>query len=1202
MKTTVNTIRYIMLLACLAIGMTAWSQRPHVEKMSITTQMLLDQMEDTAVLRQSPARPSRLPGVDYDALDRRPLVAMPEMIDGQAYMSAFVRIATDDVIDQLTDLGVIIQCQFGGGLLTALIPMEKIDEVAALEGVKRINAAECMRPLTDKSREATNVDDVLTLSSDALAAGLDHEYDGTGVIVGIIDTGIDYRHIAFQGTNGTRIKRIYNYTYTQTDNYGRPTDATETEWTGSGTMPTTDDNTGDHGTHTSSIAGGSSVIVNGSNVTVTDDHSAATYGGMAPGADLYLAGIKGLNSTYVANAFKKMSDYADAQNQPLVVNNSWGSHWGPHDGTDEMGDVVSRYFGDNHPNKICLFATSNDAGKSKDGEGGGHHVSGTATSGQPLGSILRSAIYYNYDGGVYYNGIIASAWARNTSVTKMGMRVLVLDANTGAVKTSETVTKAGSVSLSDYYNGSLYVYYDYIASDKTQIMISANNLQSKSTYTITQNGSTYYKSNYTLAIQFYPISGGNSTLIDVWGGDNTYFTNHLTTNGYNWTAGSDDMTASSQSTMPDVISVGAYVSKNQITNYQGTSYNYSGTYTLGDIASFSGYATADKSPTGLPYPWITAPGARVVAGVNHYHTASVNSSSFYADGKKADLVVNSSTSPYGVMQGTSMATPTAVGIVALWLQAAREMGKSMTTSDIKEVMRLTAIHDQWTDGGANASHFGNGKINALAGIEYILGGASPRIIANPAEVTFGECAPGGHYTATVVVRGRKLTGDITASLTGGNGAFAIDQSNLGSGGNLVITFTPDTEGNYTATITLTSPGADPVTVIITGTAMMRVTSVSAPAVVVPAYHSDVDPHDPYIFSQADVEEDIDMNLSYPYGGDVSIRVENDAPIQSYELHHKVGDNGNWTYPNGTAVAIASHDVVGNSYVVDNVATTFPADASQMWLDMADGQLPQDVTGVTYYVPVTMASSIVEGSARVNSYGAPIRAKDCDQVNLEVRVQGYKSDTNQGGHWTQTLDDGTKVEYCVYAPVVTIHTSDLTGVTHKPYMLRAWLVASNHVTYYDYARVDGAIEGSTELQLPKLLGTVVMDETTQGGTLFTIGRNWNPSHDWNIKLENTFGAPCDNADVNIVVRAYYQRAAGSVALRANRDGGSYAYSEGTGTGNGIQTAVMELNGAREVASVTYVNALGQQSSRPFDGVNIVVTRYTDGTTSTVKVVR
>ena len=39
---------------------------------------------------------------------------------------------------------------------------------------------------------------------------------------------------------------------------------------------------------------------------------------------------------------------------------------------------------------------------------------------------------------------------------------------------------------------------------------------------------------------------------------------------------------------------------------------------------------------------------------------------------------------------------------------------------------------------------------------------------------------------------------------------------------------------------------------------------------------------------------------------------------------------------------------------------------------------------------------------------------------------------------------------------------------------------------------------------------------------------------------------------------------------------------------------------EVIGVTYYNAQGMQSSKPFDGLNIIVTRYSDGTTSTSKV--
>lgn len=40
----------------------------------------------------------------------------------------------------------------------------------------------------------------------------------------------------------------------------------------------------------------------------------------------------------------------------------------------------------------------------------------------------------------------------------------------------------------------------------------------------------------------------------------------------------------------------------------------------------------------------------------------------------------------------------------------------------------------------------------------------------------------------------------------------------------------------------------------------------------------------------------------------------------------------------------------------------------------------------------------------------------------------------------------------------------------------------------------------------------------------------------------------------------------------------------------------------VESVTYINSLGMQSTQPFEGVNIVVTRYTNGTTTTAKLIK
>jgi len=54
--------------------------------------------------------------------------------------------------------------------------------------------------------------------------------------------------------------------------------------------------------------------------------------------------------------------------------------------------------------------------------------------------------------------------------------------------------------------------------------------------------------------------------------------------------------------------------------------------------------------------------------------------------------------------------------------------------------------------------------------------------------------------------------------------------------------------------------------------------------------------------------------------------------------------------------------------------------------------------------------------------------------------------------------------------------------------------------------------------------------------------------------------------------------------------------------GNPTAVETVNADKQVAGVKYVNMSGVISDKPFDGVNVVVTTYTDGTTATAKVMK
>lgn len=86
--------------------------------------------------------------------------------------------------------------------------------------------------------------------------------------------------------------------------------------------------------------------------------------------------------------------------------------------------------------------------------------------------------------------------------------------------------------------------------------------------------------------------------------------------------------------------------------------------------------------------------------------------------------------------------------------------------------------------------------------------------------------------ATITVKGSKLTGAVALALSGTNASyFSLSKSSVAQSGgnandNVVITYAPKTEGNHTATLTLTSAGAAAVKVTLKGTSTPQVTYAS----------------------------------------------------------------------------------------------------------------------------------------------------------------------------------------------------------------------------------------------------------------------------------------------------------------------------------------------------------------------------------------
>lgn len=645
-----NFKKYFATIFCLLGIFTAGAY----EKMSVATQAFLDNRS------AFPTEAKRHAAISQ--------------VRGQEMVDVFITLHDSQNTSRITALGGVIGARFTG-LVTAQVPVAKLQAIAALDEVEQVSIAEMMESNVDTTRSVTSVNYV----AEGLQHGLPANYDGKGVVFGIIDSGIDFNHAAFQDSLGnTRIKCVY-----------MPADNSGTKVTIDGTvLPgsefdstriaslTTDLASSAHGSHTAFIGAGSP---NG------------PYSGMAPGADIVMCALGGKkNDVNIANSLKYITQYAKRVGKPCVISISLGTKQGPHDGTSKLCKIYEEM--GKSDAVICLSAGNLGSYRRYIH----HKFSGMNTATNPnIGSYVTGT-----QAGYTANFAI-DTWSRSRSA--VGIKYLLIDPDDNSIFYETGIMKAYTyhyigpgMESKRGYNAFLSQYF----SGKIGVWVTTESNGHIETYSeVSLKPLRSDVKAYKMAVQFY---GADGVEFDSWVTSENAYSWHPQVGDYKFVNGSDSCSMNDNVTGKNTISVGNYVGRNRYMSLSGKEM-YNSIYPEGSIYVQSSYGIA---PNGESYPFVAAPGYFVVSAYNGYnYLAKPSTNTAYSK----ENPTTGRTDYWGSMSGTSMSTPTVAGIVALWLQA----NPQLKVDDVKEIIRKSAYVDD--DVRKAPLQFGAGKINALGG-------------------------------------------------------------------------------------------------------------------------------------------------------------------------------------------------------------------------------------------------------------------------------------------------------------------------------------------------------------------------------------------------------------------------------------------------------------------------------------------------------
>ncbi len=358
-------------------------------------------------------------------------------------------------------------------------------------------------------------------------------------------------------------------------------------------------------------------------------------------------------------------------------------------------------------------------------------------------------------------------------------------------------------------------------------------------------------------------------------------------------------------------------------------------------------------------------------------------------------------------------------------------------------------------------------------------------------------------------------------------------------------------------------------------------------------------------SATDVENDITHETPAATKFDVNTRYSSRSEILGYYIYRWASNdtltiyesNGDDSSPQGQAGNQGEYYTVAMNADFTGRTENFGANYADVTASFEDNYMINEATeGDTYtYAPVVelfapvQAVELPSGADRTdyNTYGGPQQMTAGGVVEVNVIK---KQNTSEGNTWTANGKD-----YNYYYVSLDVTKLDLPD-GYEVAKVRAWRKIDPQ---YLGEKAGGGYEGRLTLDANGEYKFIDHASCYEGEELGSAGSNG--------VFEGTFGAVTlesgETIPMEFVVRVYFTKSvSGSKAADPNGDYYIAEYTISDALTNEIPTSINGVDAYRNVISEKYINAAGLESDTPFNGVNIVVTRYDDGSVTTRKVLK